>query len=589
MGLVFENKAEQTKEIIKAVEKSLPTGKDIKEQVVEIQKVMMGSIRDKLFAVQDNGQTYYENYLTKYLAEALADPNSKAGQQLSSGLINEHMFAQMDRIANEQNAKDIDFREYRIRKTLYDKQQEVFDNNIDKHILIINSRRSGKTELMGRLLAKRVCRPKQHCVYINRSAEVAYRQIEAPLMTALKSCGLDSDMKGSVSGGRVDFTNGSWILFVGNNNIRDVDRMRGEKIALCILDECGHQRNIKHLMQEVIDPATIDYADSQIIFVGTPPRVAKTYIAELYNNPNIKKYHWTFMDNPFIPNRENVVKEVCDKYGVSPDSAFIRREYFGDMDAFDQDALVIPNYTIVKDTVVSDLNYNNNEFIPPIDYAWVGVDWGFEDKAAVVSVVCSKKYKRAWIVDVWSESGKTITETANEIKRQRENILNKYHPTRGVWIICDTNDKQGIAELAVTHKIPNVYGAWKYDKDLAIESLKEYFKTQLFTVTKECSNKTDESGNINAVIEDLNSTVWERDEETGQVTRTIDDSIHHPNALMAILYISRQFTVDILGLDPHSSAKEYPITKYGINDDGEFIKGGDSVSNPPRVAGNKIR
>lgn len=564
-------------DLIKAVKPS----PEIAEQVVEIQKVMMTQIREKLFAKQNNGLSYYENYLNKYLEEALADPNSKAGQALASGLINEKMFEHMDSIAAEERSREYDLREYRVRKTLYDKQQEVFDNLIDKFILIINSRRSGKTELMGRLIAKRVIRPKQHVVYINRSQDAAARQISGPLDTALKAAGFtEADIFGKPEGGRVTLRNGSWILVIGNNNIKDVDKLRGEKLGLVILDEVAHQRNMRHLITEVIQPATMDYEDSQIVAVGTPPRTAHTFVEELWNNPRVKKYHWTFEDNPFIPNKENVVKEVCELHGVDPNSAFIQREYYGRMDAYDTDAMLIKKYDIwdhpwVGSDIKSNYNYGQpmtgNKLAPErYDYAWIGVDWGFEDKAAVVSIVANTKYRRAWIVDCWSKSKTPIKEVADEVLRQKKYLEETYHPSRAIQVICDTNDKQGIAELYSTYNIKNVYGAWKYDKDLALDQLSDMFYSGVFSIANkskiEPRETTIKEGDVirtienpaHAIIDDCDMTIWKRDEETDRVLHEIDDSIHHPNALMAVLYVSRQFCYDVLGdHETHKVAKAF--------------------------------
>lgn len=552
--------SEITKEITDRIEK-----KEIRENNLEVAKVMIGTIRDRLFEKDPiSGETWYEQYLRKYMNEALADPNSKAGQSLASGLINEKMFYEMDRIAREEQDKDIDFKEYRIRKTLYDKQQEVFDNNIDRVILIINSRRSGKTELMGRILIKHIIKPYNHVAYINRSASAAARQIEGPLMAALKSCGMDVGMRGSVNGGRIDFPNGSWILILGNNNISDVDRLRGEKLSCVVLDEVAHQRNMKHLITEVIQPAMIDYKDSQLIAVGTPPRTAHTYVEELWNNPRVKKYHWTFEDNPFIPNRENVIKEVCELHGISPDSAFIQREYYGRMDAYDTDAMVIKRFDVWENPWIGT---GKNNYIygskmdgpkqPPkkYDYAWIGVDWGFEDKAAVVGIVANREFRRAWIIDCWSKAKTPIREVAEEVLRMKRSIEELYKPTHAVQVICDTNDKQGIAELYSTYNIKNVFGAWKYDKDLALDQLGDMFVSGVFSIANkakieplECiiDGKMRENP-AHAIIDDCEATVWKRDEETDTILHEIDDSHHHPNALMAVLYVSRQFCYDVLG------------------------------------------
>ena len=248
------------------------------------------AIQDKLFSKDKNGHSFIVSFVSKCIDEAKKDPNSRMGVYMADKIFGSgDLITRLDAEVNKAMARDTAFQQYQIRNTLYDKQQEVFDNSTDKFMLVINSRRSGKTEMMGRLLAKRVCRPDQHCVYINRSFDAAVRQIQKPLETALEAGGIN--YTGTINGGKIEFDNGSWILIVGNNNAADVKKLRGEKIALCLTDECGHMRHLRELMNEIIGPATMDYEDSQIIMVGTPPRTKNGFVQELWEKGKVRKYH----------------------------------------------------------------------------------------------------------------------------------------------------------------------------------------------------------------------------------------------------------------------------------------------------------
>ena len=482
-------------------------------------------IRDKLTSPDERGHTYITDFIDNFLKEAKKDPNSRCGMLLASSMFSEQLLNHLDEEVNKQMNRDISFAEYNIRKTLYDKQAEVYDNNHDKTILVINSRRTGKTELAGRLLAKRILRPDQHVVYINRSFDAAVRQVQKPTETALGAASIHYN--GTINGGRLDFDNGSWLLIIGNNNAADVNKLRGEKIALVIIDECGHQRHLRELVQEVIGPAMMDYADSQIIFTGTPPRTKTHFIHDLWNNPDVRKYHWTFMSNPFIPNRDKVIEEACKMYGVSPDSNFIRREYFGDMDAYDLEALYIKRFE--KKEAPKDKLYH---------FAYVGVDWGYEDKAAVVGMLADKKEKKLYIVKGWSEAKKGITEISKEIVKMVEFLKGNYKLDREPIVICDTNEKSAASDLYTTYHIPNVMLAYKYDKDYALDQLADWWSASTIVVSPNCE----------CVIEDAENMVWQRDEDTDKIIHELDDEAYHGNAMFAILYCSRQFAYDVMGL-----------------------------------------
>ena len=484
------------------------------------------AIQDKLFSRDTSGKTFITSFISKCIDEAKKDPNSRMGVYMADKIFGSgDLITRLDAEVNKAMARDTAFQQYQIRNTLYDKQQEVYDNSTDKFMIVINSRRSGKTEMMGRLLAKRVCRPDQHCVYINRSFDAAVRQIQKPLETALEAAGLH--YRGTINGGKIEFDNGSWILIVGNNNASDVNKLRGEKLALVLCDECGHMRHLRELMNEIIAPATMDYADSQIVMVGTPPRTRNGFVQELWEKGNIRKYHWTFKDNPFIPNKDNVIQEACEMFGVSPDSNFIKREYLGDMYAYDTEAIYIKHY--VKAEPDKNKLYS---------HAYVGVDWGYEDKAAVVGMLADKNDKKLYIVKDWSEAKKGIVEISQRVQEMVEYLKNNYRLDREPQVICDTNEKSAAQDLYTTYHISNVMLAYKYDLNYALDQLSDWFSASTVVV----------SPNAKATIEDADNMIWKRNEDTDQIIHELDDDSYHGNAMFAVLYASRQFAYDVMGL-----------------------------------------
>lgn len=484
------------------------------------------AIQDKLFSRDTSGKTFITSFISKCIDEAKKDPNSRMGVYMADKIFGSgDLITRLDAEVNKAMARDTAFQQYQIRNTLYDKQQEVYDNSTDKFMIVINSRRSGKTELMGRLLAKRVCRPDQHCVYINRSFDAAVRQIQKPLETALEAAGLH--YKGTINGGKIEFDNGSWILIVGNNNASDVNKLRGEKLALVLCDECGHMRHLRELINEIIAPATMDYADSQIVMVGTPPRTRNGFVQELWEKGNIRKYHWTFKDNPFIPNKDNVIQEACEMFGISPDSNFIKREYLGDMYAYDTEAIYVKHYD--KAEPDKDKLYS---------HAYVAVDWGYEDKAAVVGMLADKNAKKLYIVKDWSEAKKGIVEISQRVQEMVEYLKNNYRLDREPQVICDTNEKSAAQDLYTTYHISNVMLAYKYDLNYALDQLADWFIASTVVI----------SPNAKATIEDADNMIWKRDEDTDQIIHELDDDSYHGNAMFAVLYASRQFAYDVMGL-----------------------------------------
>lgn len=503
-----------------AITKSDVIGKGrSKRMTPEIQQI----IRDELLEPDSKGTAYVHRFIKGFLKEAREDYNSAPARMLAAAMFKDDLLSTLDAELNKQMAKDIEFSVYRIRQTLYDKQQEVFDNNVDQSILIICTRRAGKTELNARILAKAILTPNTPCLYINRSFDAAVSQLGKPLTDLLAK--LDIKYTGSPGGGIIEFENGSSIRFGGFNNKGQVDAYRGYKFKYVIVDEIGHLRNPRMLIDECIEPAMLDFGkESRLYYTGTPPRIKASYAYQLWHTP-IKKYHWSFMDNPFVPDKEDAIEKICQKHGLSVDTPFIQREYFGNMEAFDTDAMIFRGYQTYE-------QLPNRTW----SHAWVGVDWGFEDKAAVVSMVADINTKEMYIVDVWSDSHKSITDICNVIIEQVKG-LSSLTLSRKPSIICDTNEKGATYELYSTYKLSNVFNAYKYDRDVAIDQLAEWLRVGTIKVP----NKESE------LKKDLDNSVWERDEATDEILHTISED-YHPNAAMALLYASRQFAYDVLSL-----------------------------------------
>lgn len=507
---------------------------DIRKSISDYRNYVNETIVDAIIKpVGRSKESFAEKFIAKYMSNALKDTSSKEAQTLANILIKPDSLEQFQKFEASKKSIDVDMMLWKINNTLYDKQQEVFSSflhNAYKRYLIVNSRRTGKTELMGRLIVANLISSKDaHVVYINRNSSAAIRQIKKPLATALAQTNLQI-IRGSVESQFIEFNNGSQLLIIGNNNSADIDRTRGERISLCIMDECGHQRNTRQIIREVIEPAMTDYGkEAKLVLVGTPPRIPHTYVEEVYNNAmslGWQIYHWTFMDNPHLPDRDLILDDVCKSNGCDINSAFIQREYFGRMDAYDDDAKWIKKYSEVEMAQLPKV----------FTHAYVGVDWGYEDRAAVISVLADEVTKRAYVVDCWSEARKGIVEISNEIKRQVESLKQNFNISRPVQIICDNNEKGAVSDLVNVYKLRNVFTAYKYDKDMALDQLNDFLGGNRITFLKDKAA---------ACIEDANNTLWKRDEETDKILHEIDDDVWHPNALMALLYVSRQFALDV--------------------------------------------
>lgn len=498
-------------------------------------------IREELLARDKAGTPYIHNFIRSFLKEAKANPNSQPARMLASALFKDDLMSTLDSEMNAQMAKDSEFIQYRIRQTLYDKQQQVYDDVLSKTIEAICTRRAGKTELVARLLVREAVKPDfitpvgtaipRHALYLNRTFDNAVGQLGKPVVDLLDKFGIK--YSGSPGSGKIELENGSTISFGGYNNKGDIDKFRGFHYSLVALDEISHLRNPSVLFKETLEPALKDYgAEGRTIMTGTPPRTKANYAYQLWHNPNIKHYHWSFMDNPFIPNKDQVIEEVCKEHGVTIDAPFVQREYFGNMEAFDIDAMIFRGYKTIDK--LPDTTW---------DRAYIGVDFGYEDEAAVVT--CLSKGKQMYIIHSFSQAHLSISELSMKVIEALES-LKSYRIAREPWIIADTNEKAAIYELYQTYKIKNCYCAYKYDKDVAIDQLAEWLRNDTIKVLEKSND---------SLIKDFENSVWKRDEETDEITHEPDDEEYHGNAMYALLYASRQFDFDEIGATEAKTAK----------------------------------
>lgn len=496
-------------------------------------------ISEALTKPDENGRTFVYDFIDNFLATAKSDPNSQAGRIIAGVFFEENLLQQLDKRVLEEQNKNIDFQLYRLRQTLYDKQQEVFDNNNDRTIMNFSGRRSGKSELNQRIILKHALKHRNSiCLYLNRNFDNSITQGYDTMVKLLDSMNIPYDS--SKGNGLITLDNGTQIFYRGASNTVDIDKFRGvAKMACAIIDEAGHIKGLRYLLTEILQPATIDIADSQIIMTGTPPRT-KNFAYNLWNNQDatIKRYNWNFMSNPFLPNRESVIPEVAKMYGVPEDAAFIRREYLGDMNALDDDARIFINYQYNP--------YNTKQLEPMVfDRLIFAIDWGYEDEAAIVCFAADKQNKRLIQVDEWHAPHRPTSEIIEQLRTMYDIYTNLFHCAKLPYIICDTNEKDNVLELSVTHKFKNVMCAYKFNKNVGLKQLSSMMNTGNVLINKN-SYLDDEAQNM----------LWKRDEESDKIIEEVDDDAYHANGMMALLYASRQFAVEYMGYaDCNKSAK----------------------------------
>lgn len=456
-----------------------------------------------------------KEFIDSYLDVALKNPNSYAAQRMIDIILPVDTVEQIDELEASKATEDVSLQKFRIYGSLYDKQKQVIDCiGQNRNILVLNSRRTGKSVTDGAIICWAALEPNTPILYMNITFKQALNQILPEVERFSGVSGLKI-VKEDKSEGFVKFENGS-ICWIGSNmNKASADKWRGFKFKTVIIDEIGHMSNLDYLLDEVLIPAQTDYERPTLIMTGTPSRVPHHFTTSMFEDEtnNVKKFNWSMLDNPFLPNPRAAIKEVCDRKGITEDDPFIQREYYGKLVA-DTEALVIPKRT-----------YFSGESVTKADGVIIGVDYGYRDNNAIVAVGYNKKQHKAFVLHEEKFNKAPVTEVMDKIQE----CFNSMKKTaKDVVIYADTNEESITADLRTKRKLP-AFNCYKYDKKYAIELLREVCANGTLTIAKD-----------GILDREMEQTLYKRDPDTDDIIAEIDDQVFHPDAFYGLLYAMRR-------------------------------------------------
>ncbi|MCQ2587942.1 MAG: terminase family protein [Treponema sp.] len=484
---------------------------------------------------EKGNKPFYQDFLEKVVKEAKKDPNSPSGQILIKQIFQDDIITQLDAEVEKYINRDIDLYQFRLQKKLFQKQKDVFNDFISRRIVEMCSRRAGKTESNVDVLLKFCAIPDSPCVYINLTFDNAIKQCFDKVLEEASRVDLPIKKK-SKSEGYIEFQNGSSILFKGNKDKSEADKLRGYHFRCAIIDEAGHQCNMQYLVDDVIGPALMDFEDSVLYLTGTPPRRKGTYFESAFNNKKWTSFHWTMAENPYIKNVENEIQRICEEKGLTPDSSYIKREYFGEM-AYDTEAQAFKGYKVYSGQVPQG-------FVP--DHIYCGVDFGFADFNGVCVLAADVENKLAYSIYERKFNKATVSQIVDVIRYGFETgkkfLLerNQFAELSNCAIFTDSNEKSITYELSQTYGLP-AYCAYKYDRAMAMEQLAEYNRTGRILIQED-----------GPIADEYEQILYKRD-DLDNITSELDDG-YHPDITMAELYAARQFFYDC-GLDAGGESK----------------------------------
>lgn len=373
-------------------------------------------------------------------------------------------------LTKEQRKQLQELEKRQARKIRLDPDKDLFgpqkDFVLDKsHLKAATcSRRAGKSYGTAFMLATAALEhPRSVCPYITQTRETAKDIIHPAFFDLDRKYGLN--LKFRENSGDVVFPNGSKVILRGASTVREVEKLRGPKYPLCIIDEAqGFPAYIlDSLVDEVLEPATLDYK-GQIVATGTPNAACAGPFKDIvHHGMGWKVHNWTLRDNPHLPDVNTWLNTLCERRGWSKDTPAFLREYCG-IWVRDLEGLVFEYNPKINQVDTFDEHAANWEYV-------LGIDLGFNDPTAFVVLAFSEALEKAYVVESYKESGLIPSAVAAHTER----LMSRYKFCK---IVADTGGfgKGYAEEMKAKYGIP-VAAASKRNKNTFISYLNSDFKT----------------------------------------------------------------------------------------------------------------
>jgi hypothetical protein len=307
-----------------------------------------------------------------------------------------------------------------MRASLFPQQLAVIEDP-SKNKSGICPRRSGKS-WCAMSYASIVCLSKKNArvVIVTLTLKSAKNIYWFEIKDYVRQFGLGNEVDFFVNELRIDFPHGSKIMMIGAESKAQIEKLRGGKYDLVIIDEAKSYPPavLSELIDDVVEPALMD-RDGTMLMIGTPgnilsgPFFESTFpghkdesghlTSRTYANPESywqshpedddwewSRHEWTLQDNITTPHSWARALKRKKKKRWTDDTPTWQREYLGRWIASEL-AYVYAYASLMHsdpDKVCWEPDFENgNQFGLPVDEEWhyiLGLDLGWEDDFAAV-------------------------------------------------------------------------------------------------------------------------------------------------------------------------------------------------------------
>lgn len=351
-------------------------------------------------------------------------------------------------------------------------KQNLFVSDSNRYIVAQTSRRAGKTNgLAIRFFKTMEKHPGAQCLYLSLTLDSA-REIMWPVLQELNErfnigCTFtDSKLI-------MKHPNGSSLKLYGADMKNFVKRLRGRKYPGVAIDEAqDFGPHLESLIDDVLTPSIADYADGWLAITGTPGPVPQGYFYDITQNRKFGySFHdWTLLDNPYMPQPEAFIADLCERRGWDDRHPTLLREWRNQW-VLDVESLWIQYKELTSN--YPELPVSSK----PYNYI-LGVDLGYNDADALAVVAWADDSKHTYLVEEVITARQGITELVQQIA-----IVQKKYDISKMIIDEGGLGKKIAEELRRRHHIP-VVAAEKQRKQETVAFLNDAMRTGLFKAKK---------------------------------------------------------------------------------------------------------
>ncbi len=270
-------------------------------------------------------------------------------------------------------------------------QQNAFVQDNARYLVAQCSRRAGKSNaLVLRFFKTMEKHPKSNSLYVGLTQESA-REIIWPVFKEMDDK-YKIGCKYNETALKVTHPNGASVKLVGADRKDFIKKLRGKKHPAIGIDEAQDLTTLQGLIDDVLTPCIADYEDGWLALTGTPGPVPQGYFFDVTQNNKYgySVHKWTLLDNPYMPNPEAFIKDLCAKREWLPDNPTLRREWRNEW-VLDAKSLWVQYSQSVNDYTTL-----------PKEHQWnyiMGVDIGYMDADAIAVIAWSDTSPISYLVD----------------------------------------------------------------------------------------------------------------------------------------------------------------------------------------------